>query len=148
MASTGPGRPGPVAFHDVAVAQLAIHDAIQSYERRFEPYYVQVSDPQGSKSAAAATAAYRLLVTFYPTQAATLDATYGTWLANNGLTGDAGIEAGEAVAARYAGIAPARTRTRRCRPSPGARTPASGAPRRRPSHRWASSSRRTSSRLR
>ena len=104
MASTGPGRPGPVAFHDVAVAHLAMHDAIQSYEGRFEPYYVQVSDPQGSKAAAAATAAYRLLVTFYPSQAATLDATYGTWLANNGLTGDAGIEAGEAVAARYVGI--------------------------------------------
>src|SRR5512145_655438 len=66
MASTGPGRPGPVAFHDVAVAHLAMHDAIQSYERRFEPYYVQVSDPKGSKLAAAATAAYRLLVTFYP----------------------------------------------------------------------------------
>ena len=104
MASAGPGRPGPIAFHDVAVAHLAMHDAIQSYEGRFEPYYVQVSDPQGSKAAAAATAAYRLLVTFYPSQAATLDATYGTWLANNGLTGDAGIEAGEAVAARYVGI--------------------------------------------
>ena len=104
MASAGPGRPGPIGFHDVAVAHLAMHDAIQSYEGRFEPYYVQVSDPQGSKAAAAATAAYRLLVTFYPSQAATLDATYGTWLANNGLTGDAGIEAGEAVAARYVGI--------------------------------------------
>ena len=104
MASTGPGRPGPIAFHDVAVAHLAMHDAIQSYEGRFETYYVQVSDPKGSKLAAAATAAYRLLVTFYPSQAATLDATYGTWLANNGLTGNAGIEVGEAVAARYAGI--------------------------------------------
>jgi hypothetical protein len=104
MASTGPGRPGPIAFHDVAVAHLAMHDAIQSYEGRFEPYYVQVSNPKGSKTAAAATAAYRLLVTFYPSQAATLDATYGTWLANNGLTGNAGIEVGEEIAARYAGI--------------------------------------------
>jgi hypothetical protein len=104
MASAGPGRPGPTAFHDVAVAHLAMHDAIQSYERRFEPYYVRVKAPAGSKKAAAATAAYRLLVTFYPSQAATLDATYGTWLANNGLTGNAGIEVGEAVAARYAGI--------------------------------------------
>jgi hypothetical protein len=104
IASTGPGRPGPVAFHDVAVVQLAVHDAIQSYERRFEPYYVQVKAPKGSKSAAAATAAYRLLVTFYPSQAPTLDATYGTWLANNGLTGNAGIETGEAVAALYVGL--------------------------------------------
>ena len=30
LASTGPGRPGPVAFHDMAVAPLAMHDAIQS----------------------------------------------------------------------------------------------------------------------
>ena len=45
----GSGRPGPVAFHDVAVAHLAMHDAIQSYEGRFEPYYVQVSGPQGSR---------------------------------------------------------------------------------------------------
>jgi hypothetical protein len=104
LASTGPGRPGPVAFHDVAVAHLAMHDAIQSYERRYEPYYVQVKGPQGSKKAAAATAAYRLLVTFYPSQAATLDAAYATWLADNGLTGNAGIETGEAVAERYVGI--------------------------------------------
>jgi hypothetical protein len=104
MASTGPGRPGPVAFQDVALVHLAMHDAIQSYERRFEPYYVQVKGPQGSKLAAAATAAYRLLVTMYPSQAATLDATYGTWLANGGLTGNAGIETGEAIAARYIGI--------------------------------------------
>src|SRR5262245_28211482 len=66
MASTGPGRPGPIAFHDVAAAHLAMHDAIQTYERRFEPYYAQIQGRKGSKLAAAATAAYRLLVTFYP----------------------------------------------------------------------------------
>ena len=104
MASTGPGRPGPVAFHDVAVVHLAIHDAIQSYERRFEPYYAQVRNPKGSKAAAAATAAYRLLVTFNPSQAATLDPIYGTWLANNGLTGNEGIEVGERIAGLYAGL--------------------------------------------
>jgi len=104
LGAVGVGRPGPVGFHDVAVIQLAVHDAIQSYERRFEPYYVQIKGPKGSKSAAAATAAYRLLVTFYPSQAVTLDPAYGTWLANNGLTGNAGIEVGEAVAALYVGI--------------------------------------------
>jgi hypothetical protein len=81
-----------------------MHDAIQAYDRRFEPYYVQVKGPKGSKRAAAATAAYRLLVTFYPSQAATLDATYATWLADNGLTGNPGIETGEAVAALYVGL--------------------------------------------
>ena len=35
------------------------------------------------------------------TQAATLDATYGTYLANLGLTGDPGVAVGEAIAALY-----------------------------------------------
>jgi len=95
------GRPGPIGAMDLALVQLAVHDAIQSYERRFDPYYVQVKGPKGSKAAAAAAAAYGVLVGFYPTQAATLDATYATWLANNGLTGNAGIAAGETVAALY-----------------------------------------------
>jgi hypothetical protein len=94
------GRPGPIGIHDLAVVQLAVHDAVQSYERRFEPYYTQVKKPAGSKKAAVAAAAYGVLVAFYPTQAVTLDATYATWLADNGLTGNPGIAVGEAVAAR------------------------------------------------
>lgn len=96
------GRPGPIGVQDLAIVQLAVHDAVQSYERRFEPYYTQVNGAKGSKSAAAAAAAYGVLVAFYPAQAATLDATYQTWLADNGLVGDAGIAVGEAVAARAA----------------------------------------------
>jgi hypothetical protein len=96
------GRPGPIGIHDLAVVQLAVHDAVQSYERRFEPYYTQVTGAKGSKSAAVAAAAHGVLVAFYPAQAATLDTTYTTWLANNGLTGDLGIAVGEAVAARAA----------------------------------------------
>ena len=96
------GRPGPIGAQDLAVVQLAVHDAIQSYEKRFEPYYTQVIGAKGSKSAAAAAAAHGVLVAFYPAQAATLDAAYTTWLANNGLTGDLGIAVGEAVAARAA----------------------------------------------
>jgi len=95
------GRPGPIGAVDLALVQLAVHDAIQSYERRFEPYYVQVKGTPGSKEAAAAAAAHGVLVGFYPAQAAALDATYATWLANNGLTGNAGIAVGEAVAVLY-----------------------------------------------
>ena len=95
------GRPGPIGSQDIALVQLAVHDAIQSYERRFEPYYAEVKNVAGSKSAAVAAAAHGVLVGFYPTQAATLDATYATWLANNGLTGNPGIAVGEKVAARY-----------------------------------------------
>ncbi len=95
------GRPGPIGAMDLVLVQLAVHDAIQSYDRDFEPYYVRIRDRSGSKAAAAAAAAHGVLVGFYPAQMATLDATYGTWLANNGLTGNSGIAVGEAVAALY-----------------------------------------------
>jgi hypothetical protein len=94
------GRPGPIGIVDLALVQVAVHDAMQSYERRFEPYYAQIKGATGSKSAAVAAAAHGVLLAFYPAQAATLDSTYGTWLANNALTGNAGIAVGEAVAAR------------------------------------------------
>lgn len=87
---------------DMAVVAVALHDAVQAYEGRFEPYYVEIAGAKGSKSAAVAAAAHGVLVSFYPAQAAALDATYGTWLANNGLTGNEGIAVGEAVAAKAA----------------------------------------------
>jgi hypothetical protein len=98
------GRPGPIGIQDLAVVQLAVHDAVQSYEKRFEPYYTQVIGAKGSKSAAVAAAAHGVLVAFYPSQAATLGTTYQDWLANNGLTGNTGIAVGEAVAARAAAL--------------------------------------------
>ena len=96
------GRPGPIGSQDLALVQVAVHDAVQSFEHRFEPYYAEVAGAQGSKAAAAAAASHGVLVAFYPSQAATLDATYATWLANNGLTGDPGIAVGEAVATKIA----------------------------------------------
>jgi hypothetical protein len=95
------GRPGPIGIQDLALVQLAVHDAVQSYEKRFEPYYTKVDVVKGSKLAAVAATAHGVLVGFYPAQAATLDATYATWLADNGVTGNPGIGVGEAVAARY-----------------------------------------------
>jgi hypothetical protein len=97
------GRPGPIGQPDLALVQAAVHDAIQSYEKRFEPYYTAAKPgtPRGSKVAAAIAAAHGVLVGFYPAQAVTLDATYGTYLANNGLTGDPGVAVGEAIAALY-----------------------------------------------
>jgi hypothetical protein len=100
--SVAAGRPGPISQMDLAVAAVAMHDAVQAYEGRFEPYYVEISGAKGSKSAAVAAAAHGVLVSFYPAQAASLDATYATWLANNGLTGNEGIAVGEAVAAKAA----------------------------------------------
>ncbi len=114
------GRPGPIGIQDLALVQLAVHDAVQSYEHRFEPYYADIRGAKGSKAAAVAAAAHGMLVAFYPAQASTLDATYGTWLANAGLTGDVGVAVGEAVAAKLATL-------RRLDPNPPA-APYTGVP--------------------
>jgi hypothetical protein len=99
------GRPGPIGAMDSALVQVAVHDAVQAIDRRFEPYHVEVKHAHGSRSAAAAAAAYGVLVGMYPTQAATLDATYFNYLAAHGLTNDPGLLVGEQVAA---GILPLR----------------------------------------
>jgi hypothetical protein len=105
------GRPGPIGAIDSALVQVAVHDAVQAIDKRFEPYHVEVKGARGLRSAAAAAAAHGVLVGMYPAQAATLDATYFNYLAAHGLTGDPGLLVGEKVAA---GILP----LRRADPSP------------------------------
>ena len=99
------GRPGPIGAIDSALIQVAVHDAVQAIDKRFEPYHVEVHGARGSRSAAAAAAAHGVLVGIYPAQATTLDATYFNYLATHGLTGDPGLLVGEKVAA---GIVPLR----------------------------------------
>jgi hypothetical protein len=99
------GRPGPIGVIDSALVQVAVHDAVQAIDQRFEAYHVEVQKAHGSRSAAAAAAAHAVLVGIYPAQAATLDATYFNYLATHGLTGDPGLLVGEKVAA---GILPLR----------------------------------------
>jgi hypothetical protein len=84
---------------DLALVQVAVHDAVQAIDRRFEPYYAEVPRAHGSRSAAAAAAAHAVLVGFYPAQASMLDETYFNYLADKGLTGNPGLEVGEKVAA-------------------------------------------------
>ncbi|HKU14084.1 MAG TPA: vanadium-dependent haloperoxidase [Steroidobacteraceae bacterium] len=93
------GRAGPIGAIDSALVQVAVHDAVQAIDRRFEPYHAEVPGARGSRSAAAAAAAHAVLVGMYPAQATTLDATYFTYLANNGLSNDPGLQVGEKVAA-------------------------------------------------
>ena len=94
------GRPGPIGAVDSALVQVAVHDAVQAIDKRFEPYHVEVKGAHGSRHAAVAAAAHGVLVGIYPAQAATLDATYFNYLAAHGLTGDPGLLVGEEVAAR------------------------------------------------
>ncbi len=93
------GRPGPIGIVDIALVQIAVHDAVQAIDRRFEPYHFEVEHASGSRSAAAAAAAHDVLVGMYPAQAVTLDSVYATYLADKGLTGDPGLAVGQQAAA-------------------------------------------------
>ena len=52
--SAVPPRPGPSGILDLAMVQAAVHDAIQAFQKRFEPYAVAIPDAAGSPVAAAA----------------------------------------------------------------------------------------------
>jgi hypothetical protein len=94
------GRPGPIGIVDIALVHVAVHDAVQAIEKRFEPYLFEMERASGSRSAAVAAAAHDVLVGIYPSQAATLDPIYFDYLADNGLTGDRGLAVGQQAAAR------------------------------------------------
>ena len=94
------GRPGPIGIVDIALVHVAMHDAVQAIEKRFEPYLFDIERASGRRSAAAAAAAHDVLVGMYPAQAATLDPIYFAYLADNGLSGDPGLAVGQQAAAR------------------------------------------------
>jgi len=101
------GRPSQTGGLDFAMVQIAVHDAVQAFEKRFQPYHLPaIPQPSsGSPAAAVAKAAHDVLVNLYPTQATLpppavgLDATYDMYLAANGLTAtDAGVFVGQQAA--------------------------------------------------
>lgn len=94
------GRPGPIGIVDIALVHVAIHDAVQALENRFEPYLFETERASGRRSAAVAAAAHDMLIGMYPAQVGTLDPIYFDYLADNGLTGDPGLAVGQQAAAR------------------------------------------------
>lgn len=80
------GRPGPATLLDLAIVHVAIHDAVQAFEQRFEPYHVKISSAFGSPIAATATAAHDVLLNLFPAQAATLNPQYADYLASQGFS--------------------------------------------------------------
>jgi hypothetical protein len=94
-----PARPGPSAILDLTMVHVAMHDAIQAFQRRFEPYGSPILNASGSPVAAAARAAHDVLVARFPSQSATLDALLDNYLNGLGLQGDAGLIIGQQAAA-------------------------------------------------
>ena len=67
---------GPSTQLDLAVVHLAMHDAVQAYDQRFEPYAGAIATSGGSAVAAAARAAHAVLLAKFPAQVAAIDACY------------------------------------------------------------------------
>lgn len=80
------GRPGPPTITGFALVHVAIHDAVQAFDKRFEPYHVTIANASGSPVAAVATAAHDVLLNLFPAQAATLNQQYNDYLTSHGLT--------------------------------------------------------------
>ena len=96
-------RLGPsVHTRNVAIVHVAMFDAVNSIDRRYTPYRVQVSAAAGtSREAAAAAAAHFALAHLHPDQAKDFDSLYQASLAaipDGGPKSD-GIQLGEQVAA-------------------------------------------------
>ena len=93
------GAQGVPSILSIAKVHGAIHDAVQAYEHRYEPYAVDIADGAGSPSAAVAQAARDVLVAVLPAQQAAIDTRYTNFLNLNGLAGNAGLGTGADAAA-------------------------------------------------
>jgi hypothetical protein len=83
------------------MVHAAIHDAVQAYDGRFEPYAVRITGASGSPVAAVAKAAHDVLVARFQEKTAFLDASYNAYLASHGglAQDDPGVSVGQAAAA-------------------------------------------------
>lgn len=88
-----------------ALVHIAMYDAVNAIDGRYSAYAVKPTSQAGGASmeAAAATAAYRVLLGAWPDQQATLDAAYATSMnaIPAGLAKTRGIAIGEEVAAAW-----------------------------------------------
>src|SRR6202047_1298504 len=88
----------------MGMVHAAMFDAVNSIERRYEPFLVQLpADPATSKEAAAAAAAAAVLATIDEKTAGEMRVTLASYLASipdDGAAKTDGIKLGEAVAAK------------------------------------------------
>ena len=91
------------AIRQLAMVHAAMFDAVNSIERRYQPYLVQLpADPTTSKDAAAAAAAATVLATIDDKTAADIKRALAAYLASipDGVPKSDGIHLGESVAAK------------------------------------------------
>jgi hypothetical protein len=97
------GQAPPVSVLHLAMLHGAVYDAVNAIDRRYQPYLIstRLAGPMDSKEAAAATAAYRVLVNILPAQQPTFAAQLAASLAAipEGSSKTRGIAVGEAAAA-------------------------------------------------
>ena len=101
ISTIGAGAPvaGPGRLIEYAMVHIAMHDAVQAIQRRFDTYSTGITPTSGSVIAAAAKAAHDVLVNRFPAQTATLDAVYSDYLAAHQIAAnDPGIAAGAQAA--------------------------------------------------
>jgi hypothetical protein len=92
-------RPAPSAMLDLTMVHIAMPDAIQAFQGRFETYNAPISGAAGSPVATAARAARDVLANRFPAQAVAIEATYQNYLSANGLLPtDAGVPVGQQAA--------------------------------------------------
>ena len=100
----GQGAPGPRspdAERAATRATLAIFEAVNAIDRRYETYLsFPQADRTASQDAAAATAAYKVLLKHYPANKAALDESYTLSMAQ--LGSGASVEAGKAIGEKAA----------------------------------------------
>ena len=99
---TTAGQSPTVSTVHLAMVQGAVYDAVNSIDERYEPYLVEVRARDWySKDAAAATAAYRVLLGIVPAQEMNLTTLYNASLGSipDGAAKDGGVRVGEVAAA-------------------------------------------------
>jgi len=96
------GKASPSSFVWFAYSSLAMYDAVNAITGEYEPFYYRMAGPSSaSVDAAAAAAAHRILVNYFPAQQAGLDTQYNASLAALTASPDAktaGVAVGEAAA--------------------------------------------------
>ncbi|MBW4600742.1 MAG: vanadium-dependent haloperoxidase [Calothrix sp. FI2-JRJ7] len=97
------GTPPPIAARNQAIVHAAIYDAVNAIDRSHKPYLVDISASEAagaSQEVAAVAAAHKALVDLFPSQKATFDGYYQTFLNSvpDGTAKTKGIQIGEKVA--------------------------------------------------